>query len=345
MTLSPAADPVPVAAGLLYEQHVPLCWRGLRYTARVVRSDPPEHAPAPSPPGDTGTPAVTEPLLLLGGALQDMYSWPRLERRIAPCTPIVLVDLPGTGTADDLAPDQGFDLLTEATLHVLDRLAIARVNVLGTSYGAPIAYRIAQRHPDRVARLLLAGTTRRVSAPVRALLREVADHLEAVVRGGGPAAGDAGTGADRRENAERLVDVLINKGARERVEQSDAARRLLCRQFLRTSPAETLRNAACHRRLLDADLIPGGGIRGVPALVFTGEHDITTTPDDNRSVAATIEGAAFVLLRHADHMAHLERDREYAELVLRFLRDLPLDGLPFCTDPEYLPRPSARRAG
>ncbi len=29
-------------------------------------------------------------------------------------------------------------------------------------------------------------------------------------------------------------------------------------------------------------------------------------------------------------MAHLECDAEYADLVLRFLRDEPLDGLSYC---------------
>ncbi|MFB7629670.1 alpha/beta fold hydrolase [Streptomyces sp. NPDC056149] len=99
---------------------------------------------------------------------------------------------------------------------------------------------------------------------------------------------------------------------------------------MRDSQSAALRYATCHERLLDTDFCPPGGISGVPALVFTGEHDCTSTPAENEAVAATIEDCTFLLLRDADHMAHLEREAEYADLVTRFLRDQPVHGLPYC---------------
>ncbi|MEV2201235.1 alpha/beta hydrolase [Streptomyces fradiae] len=321
---------LPAAAWELTEERREMTWRGMRYACRIVRGG------AGARHGGTGAGGRvagagrggSEPLLLLGGALQDMYAWPRLERYVAPHAPLVLVDLPGSGDADDLPAHEGFDALADAALHLLDVLGLPRVNVLGASYGAPIAYRLAQRRPGRVARLLLAGATHRVSGPMRVFLREAADHLER----SGPTAGEAldGCADDDGRYADRLVRYLVNTRAQERVRQSAAVQRLLRRQALRTTWRQARRHAACHRRVLAPRLIPPGGVEGVPALVFTGEYDLTTTPEQNGAVAATVAGSRLVLIREADHMAHLECDAEYADLVLRFLRDEPLDGLSYC---------------
>ncbi|MFF4953380.1 alpha/beta fold hydrolase [Streptomyces chattanoogensis] len=268
----------------------------------------------------------TEPLVLIGGALQDMYSWPRLERRLTAHTTLVLMDLPGTGNAGDLDAGAGFEILAEAAGHAIERLALGPVNVLGASYGAPIAYRLAQSRPDLVARLLLAGATPRVGPRLTAVVRQ---GLELVGSHSRPADEPA-----RRDYARNVVDVLVNSATRHEVAQGAAVARLLERQLLRTSQSAALRYAACHERLLDTDLYPPGGIAGVPALVFTGEHDCASSPEENSAVAATISDCAFALIRDADHMAHLEREAEYADLVTRFLRDQPVQGLPYCRYPQ-----------
>ncbi len=256
-----------------------------------------------------------------------MYAWPRLERRIAPCTPVILVDLPGTGSADELPAEEGFDALAAAALHLLDALDLPRVNVLGASYGAPIAYRLAQTSPQRVSRLLLAGATRRVPCEMRTFLRDAAVRIEASAPGPGQSLDSVCT--TDGTYADHLVRCLVNTSEHHRVQESAAVQRLLRRQALRSTWRQVKRHAACHRRLLDPGLIPEGGISGVPALVFTGEYDITTSPRRNQEVARTIAGSTFALIREADHMAHLERDAEYADLVLAFLHDRRVDDLDF----------------
>ncbi|MGW7100109.1 alpha/beta fold hydrolase [Streptomyces sp. NPDC054838] len=312
--------PAAGAASYVEELHH-LSWRGMRYACRIVHSGPADEEAGQRPP------PIAEPLLLLGGALQDMYAWPRLERRIAPHTPVILADLPGTGDADDLPEEDGFDTLATVALHLLDELDLPRVNVLGASYGAPIAYRLAQRCPDRVRRLLLAGATHRVTGAMRAFLLEAVGYIEGAAPGHGEPLD--GTCPENAEYADRLVRYLVNTDEPDRVRQSAAVQRLLRRQALRTTWSQARRHAACHRRVLDPALIPPGGITGVRTLVFTGEHDLTTSLRENQDVARTIAGSTLVLLKEADHMAHLEREAEYAHLVLRFLRDEPIDGLEY----------------
>ncbi|MFE9680506.1 alpha/beta fold hydrolase [Streptomyces sp. NPDC002701] len=297
------------------EELVALEWRGLRYTCRVVTSD---------------RPPVTEPLLLLGGALQDMYAWPRLERRLSGHMPLVFVDLPGVGTADDLPAEQGFDALADAALLVADRLGFDRINLLGASYGAPIAYHAALSRPARIARLVLAGATHRMNPRLVSDCEEVWRARAALADGAGGALTEAGS----YQIADRAVATLLNTTRQDRVAQSPAVARMLHRQFTRITPAEARRHAICHQRLRTADPLPSARIDAVRSLVFTGEHDDVSTPDENRAVAAAVAGSVFLLIRDADHMVHLEREAEYADLVLRFLTDLPLDDLPYATAPE-----------
>ena len=50
--------------------------------------------------------------------------------------------------------DYTFDRLTELTLALLDRLGLRRFALYMQDYGAPIGFRIASRHPDRVTALI-----------------------------------------------------------------------------------------------------------------------------------------------------------------------------------------------
>ncbi|WP_418952867.1 alpha/beta fold hydrolase, partial [Streptomyces luridiscabiei] len=63
---------------------------GVRYGYRVL------------PYASGGGPPVTEPALVLGGALQGMYGWPQMDDHLGPATDVVTADLPGMGSADPL---------------------------------------------------------------------------------------------------------------------------------------------------------------------------------------------------------------------------------------------------
>lgn len=83
-----------------------------------------------------------------------------------------------------------------------------------------------------------------------------------------------------------------------------------------------------------------GGLAGVPALVFAGEHDTVSSPVQQREFAATIEGSRFLTMTESDHWVVLERPDDVADLAARFFTDRPLDTAPGLA---ALPRP--RRAG
>lgn len=273
-----------------------LTFQGSTYLCRVLENPHPQ----------------TEPVVMIGGVYQDVYGWPRLERELTPITSMIIMDLPGSGAADRLPETYGFDFLEAALHHAIVALDIPRVNIVGMSLGYATVYRFAQCHPDRVARMALGGTTVHTTPGIRANF----SHLVALL--------DAG---EVEKFADLAVNCLMCQDSQRIVRNRVAAARLLRHVLAHTNEVE--RFAECSRRLLLHPLIAPGGIRHVPALVFTGEHDTFTEPDLGRGVAATIEGARFAAIKEADHMVPLERSRDFGDLLLRFFTDQPLETMDY----------------
>ncbi|WP_086829501.1 alpha/beta fold hydrolase [Streptomyces sp. NRRL B-24572] len=274
-------------------------FNGFGYRCRIVENDT----------------AVTEPVVVIGGAFQDMYAYQRLEALWAASATVVSVDLPGSGAADALPASYGFDFLVSALVDLLDRLGLSRVNLFGASYAVPIAYGVAQEHPERVARLALVGAAPVYPPQQRAALQAMADALQS---------GDAGA------YARMSVAALLSPGEQE-IHKRAVVTRVLARTMGSVTQADIPRHLASTLRVIGWEGLRPGGVHGVPALVFTGEHDTLTRPGLGREVAATIAGSVFSLIRGADHLCHLERPHEMSQLLGRFFTDQPLDGLPYLT--------------
>ncbi|WOP08010.1 alpha/beta hydrolase [Streptomyces cyaneofuscatus] len=266
---------------------------GVRYSYRVL-----PHA------SDGGAPA-TEPALVLGGALQGMYGWPQMDDHLGPATDVVTADLPGMGSADPLPPGPSADILRRAVLRIADDLGAPRLNLFGFSYGTAIAFGFAQRHPERVARLALGGVPVHIDE----------DQVECWER-----ARELLAGGDREGFAATAADALMCLDPERNVHRRELARRYVRRSFLHALTHSPHATNSLYRALADRPDF-SGGLSGVPALVFAGEHDTVTSPERQREFAATIEGSRFLTVPESDHWVVLERAFEVAELVARFFTE------------------------
>ncbi|UZJ31057.1 alpha/beta fold hydrolase [Streptomyces endophytica] len=271
----------------------PLRVDGLSYSYRLVRQ------PAPR----------TEPVLVLGGALQDKYGWQHLDEPVSPLASLITIDLPGSGNADPLRPDQGLATMCRAVEHVLDDLGVARVNLFGYSFGSAIAFAFAQRRPHRIARLLLGGVPAHITNAQLALWRQAAARM---------AAGEP----------EEFVDLALKLWLCQ-----DESRFVRHRKLVHRYVKRLIMHAVTHiphgftvlDRSATEELNPSGGLTGVPALVFCGEHDTVSSPARQREFAATIEDSRFLTIAESDHWVALERAQAVVDLVVRFFTDQPLE--------------------
>jgi pimeloyl-ACP methyl ester carboxylesterase len=258
-----------------------------------------------------------EPTLFLSGAFQTMDSWARFARAFAPHTTVVLIDPPGMGRAEPLASDVGLDFLADAVAGVIDHLALDRINLVAASYGTPAAFRLAQRYPERVARIALAGTMKEIPAHVR-------EPVRATTR--------SAIAGERELLAKQVIDGLLCHDATVAIARRALAERVLRGGLTRMSDAELRQYAANTTRLLEhPSLDLSVRIRGPRALVFTGEHDCFTVPDACLEVAMAFEHALFTTVREADHLFHIEQFDAVCALLLAFMGDETARGVPGCT--------------
>ncbi|MFE3516494.1 alpha/beta fold hydrolase [Streptomyces sp. NPDC059166] len=270
---------------------------GLRYGYRLLPRDPGAGAPA------------TEPVVVIGGALQGMFGWPQMDDHLGPLTDVVTADLPGMGTADPLPPGPSAEILRAAVTGILDDLGVARINLFGFSYGAAIAFGCARHDPRRVARLVLGGVPTHIGDD------QVA-HWHRAQR--------ALADGDPEKFAALAADGLMCRDPAKPVHRGELARRYVRRSFTHALAHSAHAADSLHRAIADRPDFTGG-LSGVPTLVFAGEHDTVTSPELQREFARTIEGSRFLTLPESDHWVVLERSEEVADLVTRFFTDQPLE--------------------
>ncbi|WP_069169507.1 alpha/beta fold hydrolase [Streptomyces griseus] len=273
---------------------------GLRYGYRVLPRAK-----------DTGVPG-TEPVLVLGGALQGMFGWPQMDDHLGPVADVVTADLPGMGTADPLPPGPSACVLRAAVTGIIDDLGAPRVNLFGFSYGAAIAFGCARHDPGRIARLVLGGVPVHVGEEQRDYWHRARRRLAE---------------GDTEGFAALAADGLMCLDPERPVYRGELARRYVRRSFLHALTHSAHAADALERALGDRPEF-SGGLSGVPALVFAGEHDTVTPPERQREFAGTIEGSRFLTLADSDHWVVLERSEDVAALVTRFFTDRPLDPAP-----------------
>jgi pimeloyl-ACP methyl ester carboxylesterase len=219
---------------------------------------------------------------------------------------VVMPDLRGHGSSP--APASGYDLSTMAAdlRGVVDRLGWDRFALVGHSMGGMIAQRLALDARDRVAALVLIGTT---DGPVP-INRALVDLACSVVADGGMPA---------LLEAQRTLGttVLSSSGAAERLHRLhpdwDEYRD---RSFLACSPVMYTELA---RGLLDTPsrLDELAGLH-VPTLVVVGDEDDVMLPGSRR-LAATIPGAELDVFSPAGHHPQAEHPERFAATVAAFL--------------------------
>ena len=100
---------------------------------------------------ETGAPLV----LAIHGITSTSRTWLATARALGDRAALLAPDLRGRGHSIELPPVVGLDAHVRDMVAVLDAAGLERAVVVGHSLGAYIAARLAVRHPQRVARLVL----------------------------------------------------------------------------------------------------------------------------------------------------------------------------------------------
>ena len=102
--------------------------------------------------------------------------WFSQLRAFAPHFNLLLIDLRGHGQSKEhlqraKLPSYTFNAISEEVVEVLDHLGIKSSHFVGISLGTIIVREIAERHPDRVHRLVLGGAILKLNFRSRLLMK------------------------------------------------------------------------------------------------------------------------------------------------------------------------------
>lgn len=254
----------------------------------------------------TPSTAHRAPLVFIGGAFQNAWSFYREVKHFLPQRPIVIVDLPGQGQNNQLSGELDFRDLADLLRQFLDSVALDRVVPVGLSYGSGIAFTFAQCFPHRVERLLLGGIAEQIRPRVDKALRSSFWYLE---QGRHDAFADA------------VIHHLVNLPQRELTGASDLLIDRLRVGMLELSDVERIRYRQNTARLFRDRL---DGTLGCPTLVFTSRYDHFTAPFEGLSVANRCVSSQFAMIERGDHLVPIENPRKVIALYDAFLNDTPL---------------------
>jgi pimeloyl-ACP methyl ester carboxylesterase len=239
-------------------------------------------------------------VVLLHGVGGGKEMWPTQLDALAGAGYLAIAwDMPGYGETPAIAP-YGMAGLADSLGTLLDTLRDNRIVLLGHSMGGMVAQEAYAAFPERIAGLILAGTSAAFGKPDGAwqqgFLRARLAPLDA--------------GRTMAEIAPTLVAGMVG-------EAPDPAGAKLAVEIMSRVPGETYRAALGALLAFDRrGALPG--IR-VPVLLIAGERDPNAPPDVMRKMEQAIPGAEYVELAGCGHLACLEQPAAFNDAVLEFL--------------------------
>jgi pimeloyl-ACP methyl ester carboxylesterase/DNA-binding CsgD family transcriptional regulator len=212
---------------------------------------------------------------------------------------VIRYDRVGTGLSDRARPSAAMTLAFELrTLEaVADTLALERFDLLGISYGGGVAATYAERHPDRVGRLVCFGAyARGADLAPPAVRASVLDMIRA----------HWGLGS-------RVLSEVWLPGA-------DAAERAELTEYQR-SAADPETAAALLALAYDLDVSDAVTRLRLPVLVLHRRDDRAAPFERGSELAALIDGARLLPLDGSAHPPWHGHAGSVVEATLAFLRD------------------------
>lgn len=239
------------------------------------------------------------PLILIHGVGASRHSWDGLIAQLCASFRCISYDLRGHGRTPKLATPSSLGDFVEDLEALRRELGIEQAHLAGHSLGGMIAPAYAHRYGQHVRSLGLFSTAAFRTAEDRARLRQFVETMRT-----------EGIGAVLQALKERWFTPEF--AAR----HPDAIERRL-QQVAAMNPEVYIDTFAVYVESETAPWLPS---LQQPALVLTGENDLTCGPRLNRQIAAALPHAELTILPRLRHSILMEAPDQVAAPFLAFLR-------------------------
>lgn len=212
-------------------------------------------------------------------------------------------DMPGYGHSAIVDP-YSFATLAEKCIELIDVLAPARLVLVGHSMGGMVAQEVAARAPERIAALVLAGTSaafgKAEGAWQRAFIGERTAPLDA--------------GRSMRELATQLVPAMLGRDASR--DPSNSARTDAIEVMAHVPP---LSYRLALQALMGFDRRAHLTQLSIPVLLVAGSDDRNAPPGVMQGMAERIPNAQYVEIERCGHLMNVEKPDAFDAALIGFL--------------------------
>ncbi|MGU3489170.1 alpha/beta fold hydrolase [Enterobacter bugandensis] len=231
-------------------------------------------------------------ILILGGALQRIASWDRFFDIYKEQFDVLVCDLPGMGDSDVLPSTYPMEFLVDCLKHLLDELKINEVMIQSSSYGTPVAYLFSEKHPEKISKIIMAGTMSQIP---ESLKDSTSQSIYYIYKN------------ELDKAAELFVHMFMNVDNIELINNGHVTRKLLMRSVTKMSEHNRLNYIQNTKRLLNSPRLTYSNPPRKSFLIFTGEYDLYTSPARCWDVAMNLPVVSFTTIKNADHLINLEQ--------------------------------------
>lgn len=250
-----------------------------------------------------------EPVCLLNGLAMHTKAWYPFLDRLLPDYDVLLFDYPGQGDSTSLDLPITMPELAGILHRLLDHLAIARIHIVGVSYGGFVALEFARLHQERLHTMTLSGILLSHEE-----LFEMYEALSLRFYAGGPQAfelythylyekifGEAFVAADGREKLEPMRQRFFERYSRR------------VHSLVRLTEAQDPFFAA-----LD-DNLPAYRAIQTPTLVMPGADDRVIAPSVQQKICRILPHTRWNPITGSGHVVYLEKPEVFWPALRAFM--------------------------
>jgi pimeloyl-ACP methyl ester carboxylesterase len=242
-----------------------------------------------------------ESLIILHGLLGSLDNWRSVSQKLADGFRVLAVDQRNHGHSAH-SKEMNYTVMAEDISELMEREHLERAHVLGHSMGGKTAMRLALRHPQRVAKLIVVDIAPRAYSPRHAKI------LSAML------ALDPAAFRNRGQVQEALAPAIPDLGLRQFLLKN-----------LETDPAGNLKwriglqdiflNYDSLRQALESPIAFER-----PCLFIRGENSDFLTESDFPSIQRLFPQARLETIPDSHHWVHVENPEAFIKTVREFLQ-------------------------
>jgi 3-oxoadipate enol-lactonase len=238
------------------------------------------------------------PWLTLSNSLAtNLAMWDAQARELAPRYRVLRYDQRGHGASEAPAGRYTFDMLIADAVALMDALGIAKTHFAGLSMGGATALGLAQRHPQRLDRVIVCDS------PCQSTPASTQQWHERIA-------------IAEKQGMEALVEPTIARWFPPDVIRANPPYLDRVREMVRTTPVNGF--IGCAAALADHDLASAAATAKAPLLFMVGEKD-GVTPAAMRKLHQAIPGSRYVELPGAGHISNLDQPQAFTRALSDFL--------------------------